>query len=59
VRPDALATPMNVERESKRSVNKIDTMAGSRASCSAPRISSFRNADEKSGALTMRSGGIA
>ena len=33
--PCALATPMNVDSESKRSVKRIATMAGSSASCSA------------------------
>ena len=34
-------------------------IAGSSASLSAPRMSSWRNADEKSGALTTVSGGFA
>jgi hypothetical protein len=36
VRPAARETPMNVESESKRSVKRIEMMAGSSASCSAP-----------------------
>ena len=59
VRPAALATPMNVDSESNRSVNRIATIAGSSDSFSAPRMSSARNADEKSGALTSVSGGLA
>ena len=59
VRPAALATPMNVDSESKRSVKRIATIAGSSAILSAPRMSSARNADEKSGALTRPSGGFA
>ena len=59
VRPAALATPMNVDSESNRSVKRIATIAGSSASLSAPRTSSARNADEKSGALTSRRGGFA
>ena len=59
VSPEALATPMNVDSESKRSVNRIARIAGSSASRSAPRMSSARNADEKSGALTSFSGGAA
>ena len=51
VSPDAVATPMNVDSESNRSVKRIATIAGSSASLSAPRMSSARNADEKSGAL--------
>jgi len=58
-RPAALATPMNVESESKRSVNRIVTIAGASDSCSAPTTSSFRKTDEKSGKLTSRSGGAA
>ena len=44
---------MKVDSESNRSVNRIATIAGSSESFSAPRISSARNDDEKSGALTQ------
>ena len=50
---------MNVESESKRSVNRIARIDGSSASLIAPRMSSARNADEKSGALVNRSGRVA
>ena len=59
VSPAACETPMNVESESKRSVNRMATMDGTSAGRSAPRISSLRNMDEKLGALTARSGGRA
>src|SRR3954454_11261025 len=59
VKPAALATPMNVESESKRSVKKIATIDGSSATFTAPRISSASSADEKSGALTTCSGAFA
>jgi hypothetical protein len=40
---------MNVESESKRSVNRIDTMAGSRAVAEPPAISSFRTLTRNQG----------
>ena len=52
-RPAACDTPMNVDSESKRSVIVIVAIAGSSASRRAPRISSLKNTDEKSGALTQ------
>ena len=51
VSPAALATPMNVDSESNRSVNRIATMAGSSDQRSASMTSSLRKTDEKSGAL--------
>ena len=36
VSPDALATPMNVDSESKRSVKRMETMAGRSASLERP-----------------------
>ncbi len=59
VRPAAVATPMKVESESNRSVNRIETIAGSRPGRSAPNTSSFNATEEKSGRLTTCSGGFA
>jgi len=59
VSPAALATPMNVDRESKRSVNRIATMAGSSDQRSASTTSSLRKTEEKSGWLVRCSGGVA
>ena len=42
---------MNVESESKRSVISTVTIAGASDQRKAPTTSSWRNADEKSGAL--------
>ena len=52
----ACATPMNVEIESNRSVISTVTMAGASDQRSAPMTSSFRNTDEKSGALSHCAG---
>src|SRR5687767_3342418 len=55
---DACATPIKVEIESKRSVNRIAMIAGNRESFKAPRISSLRNTVRKSGALKKLVGAL-
>ncbi len=54
--PEACETPMKVEIESKRSVKRIEMIAGRSESFSAPRTSSFRKTLPKSGALKNFSG---
>ena len=45
---------MQLESESNRSVNRIDTMAGRNARSNAPAKSIFRNTDEKSGGVIIK-----
>ena len=52
-----LRTPMNVESESNRSVSITVIIAGTSDQRSAPEMSSFKNTDEKSGALNHCAGG--
>src|SRR5262245_54167028 len=52
----AWATPMKVDSESNRQVIRTVTIAGTIVHCNAPTISSCRNEEEKSGALTHDAG---
>jgi len=54
----ACATPMNVEIESKRSVNRIAMIDGSKLNFNAPKISSLKNTVPKSGRLNIRGGAV-
>ena len=52
----ACATPTKVAIESKRSVKRIETIAGRSASCRAPKTSSFKKTLVKSGRLAIDAG---